>query len=66
MAKFILFFYLIVIPYLFTAFIAFCEYKYKQHKAKAIAKAETRAMKEYEDSLFFLDIDGDCKYYETI
>lgn len=66
MAKFILFFYLVGIPYLFTAFIAFCEYKYKQHKANKKAEAEAQARKAYNDSLFFLDIGGDCKYFETI
>lgn len=34
-------------------------------KAELIAEAKAKAQKEYEDSLFFLDIDGDCKFYET-
>lgn len=34
-------------------------------RAKAQAKAKAQAIKDYNDSLFFLDIDGECNYYET-
>lgn len=34
-------------------------------RAKAQAKAKAQAIKAYNDSLFFLDINGECKFYET-
>lgn len=34
-------------------------------RAKAQAKAKAQAIKEYNDSLFFIDINGECNYYET-
>lgn len=34
-------------------------------KAERKAKAKAQAIKAYNDSLFFIDINGDCKFYKT-
>ena len=34
-------------------------------KAERRAKDKAQAVKAYNDSLFFIDINGECKFYET-
>lgn len=34
-------------------------------KSERRAKAKAQAIKAYNDSLFFMDINGECKFYET-
>lgn len=54
-------------PVIITCIIgALVEWAANKIKAKKKAEAEAQARKAYNDSLFFLDICGDCKYYETI
>ena len=53
-------------PLIITCIIcALADWAINKIKAERRAKAKAQAIKAYNDSLFFLDINGDCKYYET-